>query len=666
METAPEEEPSDGEAWFRQLMDRFPDALLVSRSQAIVYVNRAGLRLLGATEPGQVLGRDPLSFVHPEHRSRVQDRIRQMLDTGALSPLVEEKLVRLDGSVLDVEVAVLSYKERERMHLHVLLRETAARKQAEKALHESEERFRRIFEESPLGMILVDRARRILRVNARICWMLGWTEAELQGRRLIDLMHPDDVAKEAELARRLRAGESAGFSLEARFLTRRGEVLWGALRMSLLGASENVPQFGLGMVEDITARKQAEEQMHRLQTEAIARTLTLEAVNRVALDILAGPTGIEAIQRLAETACRLVGAPYAAVGVAQRGGGLAEFITVGMTPEEERAVGARPQGRGLLGLLLRRTEPLRLDRLSEHPDAAGFPPGHPAMERFLGVPIRLGDAALGSLYLTRKPQSDRFTEADVAMVQALAFHAAVAIRNLHLLKQQRALVSGLIAAQEEERRAIAYDLHDGLTQYVMGAHAHLQVVQDALESGQSAEAADDMAQGLQYLEKAVLESRRLVNGLRALALDDLGLAGAVEQLLSEEKARAGWQRADLEHDLAGRRLGRPLEAAAFRVAQELLTNARKHADTRRVLVTLTLDERSAAQPPTLTVAVRDWGKGFRQEAIPSDHSHLGLHGVAERVRLLSGELEILHPPEGGILVQATFPVPAPPPPEAKS
>src|SRR5207248_1955468 len=158
-------------------------------------------------------------------------------------------------------------------------------------------------------------------------------------------------------------------------------------------------------------------------------------------------------------------------------------------------------------------EPLRVDDLGQHPESVGFPPNHPPMRSFLGVPIRRGETVLGSLYLTDKEGGGAFTEADEAAVQALGAYAAVAIHNLQLLGRQRALVSGLIAAQEEERRAIAYDLHDGLTQYVMASHAHLESFKRAYETGNRERAEREMDQGLRYLKEAVVESRRLVNGL---------------------------------------------------------------------------------------------------------------------------------------------------------
>jgi signal transduction histidine kinase len=280
--------------------------------------------------------------------------------------------------------------------------------------------------------------------------------------------------------------------------------------------------------------------------------LVTETTSRIAADMLTSQSGLEALNRVAEAARILARAQYAALGVARpNGDGLLAFITAGISPEDEKAIGPRPTGKGILGLLLHCQEPLRIDRLSDHPDSVGFPPHHPAMESFLGVPIRWEERTLGILYLTNKI-GGTFTEQDAIAVQALGECASVAIHNHLLLLRQRALVRGLIAAQEEERRAIAYDLHDGLTQYVMAAHSYLDTARQAQEDGHQEKSAEMMEQGMRYLADAVLESRRLVSGLRSLVLDDMGLAGAVYQLCNEEKARAGWEYAELIHNIEGR------------------------------------------------------------------------------------------------------------------
>ncbi len=387
------------------------------------------------------------------------------------------------------------------------------------------------------------------------------------------------------------------------------------------------------------------------------RALVLATANQVALDILAQRTGVEALRHIADAARALAGARYAALGVARQDGqGLREFVTVGLTPAQEAQIGTRPRGAGVLGLLLSRTEPLRIDVLAHHPAAVGLPPGHPPMTSFLGVPLRRGGVVLGSLYLTDKQGGAPFTEADEAAVQALGAHAAVAIHHLHMLTRERGLVSGLMAAQEEERRAIAYDLHDGLTQYVMASHAHLEAAQRARETGQDARAAREWARGMGYLKDAVVEARRLIGGLRSLALDDLGLAGALEQLVDEERERAGWQDAEIVQAVAGRRFSRETETAAYRVAQEALTNARRHAGATRVRVTLSVEPAPDALRDCLVLEVQDWGCGFAPAPPAEEGAHVGLRSMEERAHILGGQCVVQSAPGAGTRVRAWFPL----------
>lgn len=380
--------------------------------------------------------------------------------------------------------------------------------------------------------------------------------------------------------------------------------------------------------------------------EQVRSEVRLRAVaDQIATEILASQTGVEALQQFAEAARQLIGARYCAIGVARADGdGLEEFITAGLTPDEIRHIGSKPRGVGVLGLLLQQEKPLRLDQLGAHSSAVGMPPNHPVMENFLGVPIRHGKLALGSLYLTEKPGG--FVEADEVAIQALSMHMAVAIRNWQLLKRQRALVAGLISAQEEERRAVAYDLHDGLTQYVMAAHMHLEAFRRT--HGKDDE---DLNMGMKYLKDAVVESRRLVNGLRSLALDDMGLAGALAQLVQEEKLRAGWDEAEFLHNVEGERFSTPLVTAVYRVVQEGLTNARKHAEAQVVQVTLLQES-----DDHLYLSITDDGKGFEPERTSANDKHIGLHGMLERVRLLDGTLQIESSPGCGAQLRACFPV----------
>ncbi len=137
------------------------------------------------------------------------------------------------------------------------------------------------------------------------------------------------------------------------------------------------------------------------------------------------------LQRIVEAAAQITDAPYAALGVIDRSGErLERFVTTGLSTEEREAIGALPQGRGILGVLIDDARSLRLDDLGADPRSVGFPPSHPPMRSFLGVPIQLRSVAYGNLYLTEKPGG--FSAEDEELVTLLAAQAAVAVENARL------------------------------------------------------------------------------------------------------------------------------------------------------------------------------------------------------------------------------------------
>jgi signal transduction histidine kinase len=139
------------------------------------------------------------------------------------------------------------------------------------------------------------------------------------------------------------------------------------------------------------------------------------------------------LQRLVESASELTGARYAALGVIDRTGAeLERFLTTGIDAETKAAIGDLPRGRGILGVLIREDEPLRLHNIGDDPRSVGFPPNHPPMKTFLGVPVHLRGVAYGNLYLTEKAGGEDFTDEDQELVELLASQAAVAIENARL------------------------------------------------------------------------------------------------------------------------------------------------------------------------------------------------------------------------------------------
>ena len=137
------------------------------------------------------------------------------------------------------------------------------------------------------------------------------------------------------------------------------------------------------------------------------------------------------LRRIVEAARELVGARYAALGVISPTGGLAEFVHSGMPPEAVERIGHLPEGKGLLGALIEDPRPIRLRRIADDERSTGFPPGHPPMDSFLGVPIRIRDEVFGNLYLAESTRGE-FSAEDEELALALAATAAVAVENARL------------------------------------------------------------------------------------------------------------------------------------------------------------------------------------------------------------------------------------------
>jgi len=180
----------------------------------------------------------------------------------------------------------------------------------------------------------------------------------------------------------------------------------------------------------------------------------LEVVNEASL-IITAELSLEAVlQKIVDLAREIAGARFAALGVPDNQGGLAQFLTSGMTPEQIAAIPHLPKGLGLLGELLRDPRPLRVSNIADDPRAVGFPPHHPRMTSFLGVPIISKGIILGNFYLADKLGAKEFSLEDERMIEMLASHAAVAIENARLYGQtDEKLREQLDRLARSERRA---------------------------------------------------------------------------------------------------------------------------------------------------------------------------------------------------------------------
>jgi signal transduction histidine kinase len=340
----------------------------------------------------------------------------------------------------------------------------------------------------------------------------------------------------------------------------------------------------------------------------------------------------------------LTGARYAAIGVldAQRSG-LERFLTDGMDGEQILAIGEPPHGAGVLGVLIDDPQPIALDDVSLHPDSAGFPPNHPPMKSFLGVPVRIHGRPWGNLYLTEK-RDGSFNDADEQAVVILAEWIAIAIKNARSAAAERVQLS--FEAAEQERRRWARELHDETLQNLAGLRVLLSAAKRHADTGPCVEVID---QSVERVDETIAEMRRLIADLRPAALDQLGVAPALTALVDRVQSESGVS-IDLRIDLAvrggssGARLVPQLEDTVYRLVQEALHNAVRHGKAKRAIVEVFEDSGE------ITVRVLDDGSGFDPQAPATGY---GLTGMKERVALCGGNLEISSGPSGST-IQATM------------
>ena len=248
-------------------------------------------------------------------------------------------------------------------------------------------------------------------------------------------------------------------------------------------------------------------------------------------------------------------------------------------------------------------------------------------------------------------------ETTLEMLGSLANQAAGALENARLYaelarheRQLRELVGKLLDAQEEERRHVAYDIHDGLTQVAIAAYQHLQTFAEDHPPGTPVEEGE-LDRALALTHRTVSDARQVIAGLRPTALDDFGLAATIRQELAPLQTE-GFE-VHYTENLGERRLPAQIETALYRVFQEAMTNVRKHSHARRVEVSLT---RRAAR---VMLEVRDDGRGFEPRSVPEaagPGERVGLSSMRERISLLGGRLDIQSRPGEGATVSAEVPV----------
>jgi signal transduction histidine kinase len=340
------------------------------------------------------------------------------------------------------------------------------------------------------------------------------------------------------------------------------------------------------------------------------------------------------LRRIVESACELVGARYGALGVIGADRRLSEFIPVGIDEDTYAAIGHLPEGHGILGLLILEPKPLRLRDLSTHPQSYGFPPHHPPMRSFLGVPIRVRDAVFGNLYLCEKQDAEEFTEQDEHLAIALASAAGVAVNNARLVQRVEEL------AVLEDRERIARDLHDKIIQRLFATGLDLQTM---LPSRAREDLDERITHAAAELDETIGEIRNTIFALEATR--KRGLRVDIFAQVDSARESLGF---DPELRLEGpidSTVSDQIGAHLLAVLQEALSNVAQHAKASRVEVVVEAGS-------DLLLRVVDNGIG-----LPGSHgSGHGLRNLDDRAVRLSGTFTASRSPAGGTVIEWRVPI----------
>ncbi len=382
------------------------------------------------------------------------------------------------------------------------------------------------------------------------------------------------------------------------------------------------------------------------QARAIADRATgqLAALDQAVRGISAVLDVDRVLQLIADRVRELVGAEYAAIGIVDRDGVIERFITSGMSSALRERIGDLPRGHGLLGLIIRENRSYRVPDINAHPERFGFPPHHPPMGSFLGMPITTSGAVVGRLYLTNKRDASEFNEDDQALVEMFALHAGIAIENARLHDQVRRL------AIVDERDRISRDLHDSVIQAIYAQTLALEDVPD-LMGEEPDEASRRVDTAIDALHAVIRDIRNFIFGLRPVLVEAGSLTDGLEHL-GTELHRNGAVDVAVSVDDPDNGVDRlPLELVAelLAVTREALSNVARHAMASRVTITLSLDDRS------LRLELADDGRGF-DVAAQASSGHHGLANMAARIAALKGTFTTLSTPESGTRIIFAIPL----------
>jgi PAS domain S-box-containing protein len=611
--------------------------VVIGRNARVLYANPSAARIL-CYAAHDLDDKDVFSLIHPEDLQRIRELFARVVSEPGRSELAALRFLHTDGSWRSVEGPLTNCFDVLGLAAVVFhFWELSQPRPLPQVFGIVEDQFRVLIENAVHITAILEPDGNIRYVSPVVERMLGYAPETLRGTPISTYIHPQDApAVLAALEQRMR---HSGVGQFVHFRARHRDGSWRVLEAIATNRLDDPVIAGVVIdARDTTERKWSAE---RLQ-QSLEALLAIHDVGRR----LGSTLEHEAIgTALLEGAQRVVPIDAAVLLLRTQHGRLSRSQMFGPRPVADASRTSRVARSARQKVLL-----------TGAPAFFRLPPGGldlPPLDAW-ALPLRAQERVIGILEVYGAKLADGSGNAELAI---LADQAASALERSRLYREAadrerrlEELVRRLLLTQEEERRRVAYEVHDGLAQLAAAAQQHLEAFACRYRSA-SAERREELAQALTLASGTVREARRVIAGLRPTVLDDFGLAPAIAFELHGLREE-GWQ-VDYTDGLGPVRLEPTLETTLFRVLQEALANVRKHAHTKRVAVTL---ERRLE---SVRLEIRDWGRGFRPSVVRSrsgPSERVGLASIQERVALLRGRCAIHSRPGAGVRINVEVPL----------
>ena len=542
-----------------------------------------------------------------------------------------------------------------------LTQENSDRRKAEEALRASEERWRKLFENSSAGIALVTPDGRYMAANLTLQKMLGYTEAELQRLNALELTHEEGRAATETIRAESVGGQRRDYRIEKRYRRKDNNVIWADVSGTLVPATGSTPAFFAAVIVDITERKRAEEMKATLARErelfAQQHAAELAKANealRGCLDALASvPELDDFLGQVMVVITRHLGAVASTLRVLnlERNTLTLELLfqdgrvmspTEAKFPESWRSLSLDEQ-RAATFLDQPTTVARILDPHSPLPEALRFYLLGLGIKTLLIIPLTLGGQANGQLSFRFTEERD-FDPEELEIARALAIQASLAIHLTRLAKTARQ------SAVLEERNQLAAEIHDALAQSFTGISMQLGVAGEQLAAKQG-DPLRQIQRANEIAKFGLAEARRSILSLHSSAIEESGLTTTLQRLVEHSNV-AGRLRCDFRSDnIPEESLPPRIQHELLRFAQEAISNAVRHARPTAVSVTLRWE------PPNLILKVKDNGSGISNASVEKSEG-FGLRNMRTRASQIDGKLDIQTAAGHGTSIVLTVPIPS--------